>query len=292
MLSWSRPHEGRAVSFYGMDTEQGESFAQLIAERRGTIEERAAQLDGVIQGIDTFWRGTDAEAFRSEWSTTHGSVISQAVERLWGMARELSDHAQEQDVCSAEGVGKVEGALGDIFNPGGSDTSAPAGADESPLAGFEWLGGLPLGSPGVAAKEMYQHAGEIFAHGGEDAIVPWLRNAYGLQSASKYLGPAGSLLSGGFEFADRWAEDAGDPSLSTGERVTRATVDAGANVAGGAAGAWAGAKGGALAGAAIGSIFPGPGTAIGGVIGGVVGGIAGGAAGGGIADAAIDWILG
>ena len=292
MLSWSGSHEGRAVSFYGMDTEQGESFAQLLAERRGTIEERAAQLDGVIQGIDSFWKGSDAQNFRTEWSSTHGSVISQAVERLWGMARELSDHAQEQDVCSAEGVGKVGEALGDIFRFGGSETNASVGSGESPLAGFDWLQNVPFGSPGAAAKEMFKHAGEIFAHGGEDAIVPWLRNAYGLKSASKVLGPIGSVVTGGFEFADRWAEDAGDPSLSTGERVTRATVDAGANVAGGAAGAWGGAKVGAAAGAAIGSIFPGAGTAVGGVIGGVVGAVGGGIAGSSIADAAIDWILG
>src|SRR5690625_6053238 len=74
-----------------MDTEQGESFAQLLGQRRSTIEERAAQLDGVIQGIDSFWRGADAENFRSEWSRTHGTLISQAVERLWALARELSD---------------------------------------------------------------------------------------------------------------------------------------------------------------------------------------------------------
>src|SRR5690625_6694024 len=78
-----------------MDTEQGESFAQLLGQRRSTIEERAAQLDGVIQGIDSFWRGADAENFRSEWSRTHGTLISQAVERLWALACELSDHAQE-----------------------------------------------------------------------------------------------------------------------------------------------------------------------------------------------------
>src|SRR5690625_26483 len=285
MLSWSRPHEGRAVSFYGMDTEQGESFAQLLAERRGTIEERAAQLDGVIQGIDSFWRGADAQNFRSEWSSIHGSVISQAVERLWGMARELSDHAQEQDVCSAEGVGKVGEMLGDIFPFGG-----PL---KNPLAGFGDLASYtPFGVPGAAAKEMFKHAGEVFAHGGEGAIVPWLRNAYELKSASKVLGPIGYGVTGGFEFADRWAEDAGDPSLSTGERFARAGVDAGANVAGGAAGAWLGAKGGAAAGAAIGSIFPGAGTAVGGVIGGVVGAVGGGIAGSGIANTAIDWILG
>jgi len=275
-----------------MDTEQGESFAQLLAERRSTIEDRAAQLDGVIQGIDSFWRGADAQTFRGQWGRTHAGLISQAVERLWGMARELSDHAQEQDVCSAEGMGKVGEMLGDIFRFGGADTSAPAGSGGSPLAAFEWLQDIPYGLPGAAAKEMLERAGEVFAHGGEDAIVPWLKNAYGLRAASKVLGPLGTAVTGVFEFADRWGEDAGDPSLSTGERVTRATLDGGANVAGGAAGAWGGAKVGAAAGAAIGSIFPGAGTAVGGVVGGVVGAIGGGIAGSSIADAAIDWILG
>src|SRR5690625_1223096 len=119
-----------------MDTEQGESFAQLLGQRRSTIEERAAQLDGVIQGIDSFWRGADAENFRSEWSRTHGTLISQAVERLWALARELSDHAQEQDICSAEGAGKIGERLSDLFPFGG-----PL---ENPLAGF---GTRPATSP-------------------------------------------------------------------------------------------------------------------------------------------------
>ena len=42
------------MGFYGMDTAQGESFAQLISDRRGAIEDRASQLDGVISGIDSF----------------------------------------------------------------------------------------------------------------------------------------------------------------------------------------------------------------------------------------------
>src|SRR5699024_10841794 len=127
---------------------------------------------------------------RSEWSSIPGTVSSQAVERLWGMARELSDHAQEQDVCSAEGVGKVGEMLGDIFPFGG-----PL---KNPLAGFGDLASYtPFGVPGAAAKEMFKHAGEVFAHGGEGAIVPWLRNAYELKSASKVLGPIGYGVTGG-----------------------------------------------------------------------------------------------
>ena len=139
---------------------------------------------------------------------------------------------------------------------------------------------------------MLDAAADIFAHGGEDAIVPWLRNTHGLRAAAKYLGPLGDVLTFGFAANDRWNEDAGDPSLSDTERGVRAVADGGANLGGALAGAAVGAKGGAIAGAAIGSIFPGAGTAIGGVVGGAVGGIVGGIAGGGLADAAVDWFLG
>lgn len=278
------------MGFYGMDTAQGEDFAQLLADRRGTIEERAGQLDGVIQGIDGFWRGSDAESFRGEWSQVNGQQIAQALERLMDLARELADHAEEQDQASADGlIGRMLDQLGDIFPLDGEW--------ENPLAAFKdwrnWMTGA-MGALGHTADEMlkFGNLAKVFAYGGEDAIAPWLKSAYGLKGASKWLGPIGNVATGVFAFADRWNEDAGDPSLSGTEKGIRATVDGGANVAGAAAGAWAGAKGGALAGAAIGSIFPGPGTAIGGVVGGAVGAIGGGILGGGAADAIVDWALG
>lgn len=271
-----------------MDTEQGEQFAQLMADRRTVIEDRAGQLDGVIQGIDSFWRGSDAERFRDEWVRLHGAEIRAAVERIMELARELAEHAEEQDVASADGFfGKLIENLKDIF--------PFDGPLENPFEAFgdwrNWMTGF-MDAVGRAGDEMINQAWRIFAHGGEDAIVPWLRNAYALKGAAKYLGPAGDILTGIFAGVDRWNEDAGDPSLSGVERGARAALDGGVNAAGAAAGAWAGAKGGAAAGAAIGSIFPGPGTAIGGVVGGVVGAIGGGIIGGGVADAAIDWILG
>lgn len=278
------------MTFYGMDTAQGEDFAQLLAERRGTLEERAGQLDGVIQGIDGFWRGADAEAFRGDWNRVRGQQIAQALERLMELARELAEHAEEQDQASADGlIGQMLDQLGDIFPLDGEW--------ENPLAAFgdwrNWMTGA-MGAVGNAADEMlkFGNLAKVFARGGEDAIVPWLKSAYGLKSAGKVLGPVGNVLTGVFAGVERWNQDAGDPSISDGERVVRTGVDAGANVAGAAAGAWAGGKGGALAGAAIGSIFPGPGTAIGGVVGGVVGAIGGGIIGGGVADSIVDWALG
>jgi len=275
------------MGFFGMDTEQGEAFAQLIGDRKSQIEERAEQLDGVVGRIDSIWRGPDAESFRVDWEQLRSTQIRDAVERLWDLARELSDHAQEQDITSAEGFGVLGEMLGDIFPLGGGL--------ENPLLAFtdprNWLTGL-MGVPGDIGEEMLENAWRVFAKGGEEAVVPWLKTAHGFKAAGKWLGPAGDVLTGVFAGVDRWNEDAGDPSLSNGERTTRAVVDGGVNAAGAIAGGLAGAKGGAALGAAIGSVIPGAGTAVGGAVGGIVGGVVGGIVGGGVADAVIDWILG
>lgn len=74
----------------------------------------------------------------------------------------------------------------------------------------------------------------------------------------------------------------GEAFHQDGNRIGENTVQAGANLAGGAAGAWAGAE----IGASIGSIVPGAGTVVGGIVGGVVGGVIGS----GAASKAVDWV--
>lgn len=95
-------------------------------------------------------------------------------------------------------------------------------------------------------------------------------------------GPVGAAFSAATGAMEQWQKDAGNPSLTDGDKKARAGVR-GALVA---AGGWAGgALGGAAAGAAAGSVVPVVGTAIGGVVGGVAGGIGGSIVGDGIADA-------
>src|SRR5699024_12583458 len=100
------------MGFYGMDTEQGEQFAQLLGERKVTIEDRAAQLDGVIGRIDSFWRGPDAETFRVDWEQLRSTHLRDAVERLLDLGRDRSDHAHENDIASAQGLGALGGVAG------------------------------------------------------------------------------------------------------------------------------------------------------------------------------------
>lgn len=108
--------------------------------------------------------------------------------------------------------------------------------------------------------------------------IAWARTA----NAGKLLGYAGAGLSGGMAALDRWHADAGDSSLTTSDRVTRAaSVGVGAGV-----GAWGGAWAGAQVGGAIGTALGGPvGTVVGGAVGGFIGGFAGSEVGGEIGSA-------
>lgn len=275
-----------------MDTAQGETFAERLAERKVTISERADELGSVIGGIDAFWIGPDAEDFRSQWDSVRSGTIDPAVEQLWKLARELSEHAQEQDMASVANAleGFLEG-LGNIFKVGDFDWG-----DMLPSSPAAWINSIATalanGPMGARPDRMLKEAWKIFAHHGEKGIVPWLRSAYNLKGAAKWLGPIGNVATGLFSGAERLIEDWNDPSLNPLERGLRAVADGGANVAGGVAGAWGGAKAGAAIGGAIGTIFPGAGNVIGAAVGGAVGAAVGGFVGSGAANAVVDWLLG
>ena len=95
----------------------------------------------------------------------------------------------------------------------------------------------------------------------------------GSSKALKYAGRAGTAVSFGVDAYQQWEKDSHNPSIGTGEKVTRA-VTAGA---GSAVGGWAGAQ----AGAAIGACVGGP-------VGAVVGGAVGAAIGSGLGKKAAD----
>lgn len=99
-----------------------------------------------------------------------------------------------------------------------------------------------------------------------------------------WAGRAGTVVSFGLATYDQWQADADDPSLSTSERVGRATTMGVTTAAGG----WAGAWGGAQVGAMIGTACGGP---VGTVVGGVVGGVIGGVIGSGIGQEVGSWVV-
>lgn len=105
--------------FYGMDTAQGESFAQLMAQRREDLTGRADELNGMVRSLGSSWVGPDSGAFQERWDTLRSGPSEDVLGRLMDLARTLSADAQEQDVASAANEWAAFGErLGDIFTPG------------------------------------------------------------------------------------------------------------------------------------------------------------------------------
>lgn len=278
--------------FYGMDTAQGEEFAQLMGERRGTLAGRADELDGLIRGIADAWVGPDADAFRDRWDALHRGPFEDALDLLMELARTLSADAQEQDAASsASDFGAFFEFLEDIFR---GDGFSWRNFLPNPNDWEDWVGmGLSglLDGLEVGLKTLSRVLSDprmlatVLMLGGDDLMNAVKGAAGSAKAFSKVLGPIGTAVTAGFAGWDRWEQDSSDPSLSTGERWTRAIIDGGANAAGGGLGAW----GGGALGAAIGTaICPGVGTVIGGAVGAALGGLGGSS----VANGIVDWVLG
>lgn len=275
-----------------MDTAQAEGFADLMARRREDIGSRVEDLTGQVRALDTMWIGPDADGFRERWDALCAGPVQQVLDSLLARARDLYEEAQEQDAASTAGMlGAIGEWLEDIFRGGDFSWSSLL---PNPNDWEDWLGtgiAAVLDGVGGAMTGLATYftnprtVATLFLAGGDDLLDAGRGIAGAASKVSRFLGPVGAVLTAGFAGWDRWEQDASDPSLSTGERITRAVVDGGANAGGAALGAWGGAAGGA----AIGTLIcPGVGTVIGGAIGGIVGGLAGGSAANGI----VDWVLG
>lgn len=284
------------MTFYGMDTAQAEAFAETLAERRNHLDEMSSRLDSAVRGLSSAWQGPDYEQFRDEWDATAGASFSALLEALMRFARDLHEQAEDQNLASAtSGLGTVAAWLddigGDIFQGGGFSLR---NMFPNPNDIEDWVGmGLSAALDGIGGAYNYlavalsRVAPFATAIADDVARTGSVFNKAIMQASSysRILGGVGAVVTAGFAGWDRWEQDASDPSLSTGERITRSVIDGAANAGGGALGAW----GGGAAGAAIGTaIFPGVGTVIGGAIGAAVGGGLGSAAANGIAD----WLLG
>lgn len=279
-----------SMSFYGMDTAQGEDFATLLTDRRATLEGSTERLAATVAQIDTFWRGLDAESFRMEWEGLRNGQITTTLELFTRFFEELRSHCEQQD--SASQANDSDGGFdwGEVFRGGevpGWGSLLPGSWQDAVSLGvggiIDGLGGAYAGLSSYLTNPRTWATMAIL--GGDDVANAARAAGQSAGTWSRALGVVGGVVSGGFAAWDRWDSDASDPSLSTGERVARAAVDGVATGAGAGLGGW----GGAAAGMAIGTaIFPGVGTVIGGAIGGIVGGGLGSTVGGWLAD----WGLG
>lgn len=103
--------------FYGADTDQVRDHSQLLRDRARSLTELRDQLQPAVLD-ESAWRGPDADAFRSTWSSQTTQLFDQIAEQLGQRSQGLSTHADEQDEASGVGEGGADGG-----GTGGEDAS-------------------------------------------------------------------------------------------------------------------------------------------------------------------------
>lgn len=85
--------------FYGADTEQLRSHAQLLKDRAGTLEDLRERLDPLVMD-ESAWQGSDADAFREQWRGRTAGQFDRLSETLGERSGDLETHAEQQDEAS------------------------------------------------------------------------------------------------------------------------------------------------------------------------------------------------
>lgn len=108
----------------GMDPEEVLQHSDAVRRAEGTLRSRIDQADRTISGLDAFWRGQDADEFRSAWSAVRHEVAASLLDRLRHAAEELSRHAEEQEHASAADSGGSGATQSEGEEAGDEDTPA------------------------------------------------------------------------------------------------------------------------------------------------------------------------
>lgn len=82
----------------GMDTEQMGTLGKAMQREAGQIRTLAKQLDGQLRSA--WWKGTDADRFRSDWDGTHKVQLDKVASALEAQAKVITTNVTQQTQAS------------------------------------------------------------------------------------------------------------------------------------------------------------------------------------------------
>lgn len=82
----------------GMDTEQMGTLGKAMQREAGQIRTLAKQLDGQLRGA--WWKGTDADRFRSDWDGNHRPGLEKLATALEAQAKVITTNVTQQTQAS------------------------------------------------------------------------------------------------------------------------------------------------------------------------------------------------
>lgn len=126
------------ATFMGMDVEQAEQHAERLRRAREALDGSLHALETTIRSSEEFWRGPDAEAFRSRWGETAASPWRDVLDRLTDCAQTLISDVDEQVSASEP---DESGGTEDAGSAGAAD-EADGGSDRGtvdPEVAEDWM---------------------------------------------------------------------------------------------------------------------------------------------------------
>ncbi len=82
----------------GMDTEQMGALGKAMQRDAAQIRTLSKQLDSQLRGA--WWKGTDADRFRSDWDGSHRAQLERVAAALEASAKVITSNVTQQTQAS------------------------------------------------------------------------------------------------------------------------------------------------------------------------------------------------
>ncbi len=105
------------AGFYGADVAQLRTLAGAMGKAADVINMQSTQLSNLIN-MNNSWKGQDAANFKSDWNGQHRQSLMKAASMLRSSARELKDHANQQEFASHKSGESSVGVMMDVYESG------------------------------------------------------------------------------------------------------------------------------------------------------------------------------
>ncbi|WP_426997683.1 hypothetical protein [Pseudarthrobacter sp. N5] len=105
------------AGLYGADIAQLRSLAGVMGKAADSISFQGTQLTNLIN-TNTSWTGNDAGHFKNDWNSQHRQSLVRAASMLRASARDLKDHANQQEFASHKSGESSVGVIKDVYDTG------------------------------------------------------------------------------------------------------------------------------------------------------------------------------
>lgn len=140
----------------GADVDQLRALARRFTASADKLQHSSNGLSSAVTNA-AFWRGNDAERFRTQWRSHSNPLIVAVVKALHSAADALIRNADEQDQASAAGGGSTGGTTS---GTGGTSAPGAAGGHSAAQGGSNSGGGqAPTPSKGASGVTEPQSGG-------------------------------------------------------------------------------------------------------------------------------------